>query len=55
MKNISHVVEHTPIYDIDAYQQRQNRQKIIYNILQTLTYLCAVGVTFSLLLWGGVA
>lgn len=52
MKNTSHVVEHTPIYDIDAYQQKQRRRQRQQTILNAFTYLCVFVFTFSMLFWG---
>lgn len=43
--NFAQVREHTPIYDLDAYLQRQKKQKhskLRINIFQTFTFFCAV-------------
>lgn len=43
--NHAQIIEHTPIYDLDAYLQRQKKQKLSKfrnNIFQTLTFFCAV-------------
>ncbi|MGL2983000.1 hypothetical protein ACSVHF_03700 [Acinetobacter baumannii] len=49
------VLEHTPIYDLDAYQQRQRkfkRKKLLKNLFNTAIFASAAGFTFSLLFWG---
>lgn len=47
------VREHTPIYDLPAYLQRQKKQKIVKlrnNVFQTCTFLFGVIFTFSIFL-----
>ena len=49
------VQEHTPIYDMAEYQQRQKQlkyQRIRKNIFDTCTFLCAMVFTFSILFLG---
>ena len=51
--NSTQVLEHTPIYDLDAYLQRQKKQKIVKlrnNVFQTCTFLFGVIFTFSIFL-----
>lgn len=55
MKKSIHAVEHTPIYDFAAYQQRQKqrkRAKLLKNILQTVSALSVAAFTFSMLFLG---
>ena len=54
LKN-AHLIEHTPIYDLEAYQQRQRKNKrhqILKNAAETSMYFCAAALTFSMLFWG---
>lgn len=49
------VQEHTPIYDMAVYQQRQKQikyQRIRKNIFDTCTFVCAIVFTFSILFLG---
>ncbi|EHU1482467.1 hypothetical protein A1Z73_RS10350 [Acinetobacter baumannii] len=49
------VLEHTPIYDLAAYQQRQRqfkRQKLLKNLSDTAIFVSVAGFTFSMLFWG---
>lgn len=51
----AHIIEHTPIYDLAAYQQRQRKNKrhqILKNAAETSMYFCAAALTFSMLFWG---
>ena len=51
--NSAQIIEHTPIYDLDAYLQRQKKQKIVKlrnNVFQTCTFLFGVIFTFSIFL-----
>ena len=51
----NNVKEHSPIYDLAAYQQRQRklkRKQIVKNILDTTVFFSACSVVFSLLFWG---
>ena len=51
--NSAQVLEHTPIYDLDAYLQRQKKQKsakLLANIFQSFTFLFGVVLTFSIFL-----
>ncbi|WP_171492630.1 hypothetical protein [Acinetobacter brisouii] len=55
MKKIQ-VIEHTPIYDLHAYNLRQSRlkrQKIRKNLVEALSFLCLISITFSILLMKG--
>ena len=55
MKKSIHVIEHTPIYDLEAFKQRQKKRKIhqlFKNVIDTFTFLCAVFMTFSILFIG---
>ena len=49
------VKEHSPIYDLPAYEQRQRklkRKQILKNILDTIVFFSACSIVFSLLFWG---
>ncbi len=49
------VKEHSPIYDLAAYEQRQRklkRKQILKNILDTIVFFSACSIVFSLLFWG---
>jgi len=51
--NSAQIIEHTPIYDLDAYLQRQKKQKsakLLSNIFQSFTFLFGVVLTFSIFL-----
>lgn len=53
--NSTQVLEHTPIYDLDAYLQRQKKQKLVKirkNFLEAFTFLFSVVFTFSILFLG---
>lgn len=48
-------IEHTPIYDLDAYNQRQRqfkRKKLLKNFFETAIFLSFAGFTFLTLFWG---
>ncbi|ENU88548.1 hypothetical protein F972_02112 [Acinetobacter sp. CIP 102529] len=54
LKN-AHIIEHTPIYDLVAYEQRlkkRKNQKVIKNIFESLTVICMAVLTFSILFLG---
>ena len=54
-KKNAHITEHTPIYDLAAYEQRQRKLKrtqILKNILDTTVFFSACSIVFSLLFWG---
>lgn len=53
MKIKSHVVEHTPIYDIDAYQHRQQLLRYRKNTASLLMFFIALTLPISLLFIGG--
>ena len=49
------VKEHSPIYDLAAYQQRQRqlkRKKVLKNIFDTAIFISVAGLSFSTLFWG---
>ena len=49
------VKEHSPIYDLPAYETRQRklkRKQILKNILDTTVFFSACSIVFSLLFWG---
>ncbi|WP_439036070.1 hypothetical protein [Acinetobacter sp. PC34] len=49
------VREHSPIYDLAAYEKRQRklkRKQILKNILDTTVFFSACSIVFSLLFWG---
>ena len=49
------VKEHSPIYDLPAYETRQRklkRKQILKNILDTIVFFSACSIVFSLLFWG---
>ena len=55
MKKSIHVLEHTPIYDLDAYNQRQRRQKIknaFKNTAYGIFYLSVMLFSMSFLFVG---
>lgn len=53
--NSVQVLEHTPIYDLDAYLERQKKLKFAKyreNLFQTLTFCCAVLFVSPILFMG---
>lgn len=51
----NNVKEHSPLYDLQAYEQRQRklkRKQIFKNILDTTVFFSACSIVFSLLFWG---
>ena len=49
------VKEHSPIYDLAAYQTRQRqlkRQRLIKNLVDTTVFISLASFTFSMLFWG---
>lgn len=51
----NNVKEHSPVYDLQAYEQRQRklkRKQIFKNILDTTVFFSACSIVFSLLFWG---
>lgn len=53
--NNDQVLEHTPIYDLDSYLQRQKKQKLVKlrkNCFEAFTFLFSVVFTFSILFLG---
>ena len=54
--NSAQVLEHTPIYDLDAYFKQQKKLKLARfrkNLIQTLTFCCAVLFVSPILFMGG--
>lgn len=50
-----HIIEHTPIYDLVAYEQRLKQRKkavLFQKILKVISLLCMFSVTFSILFLG---
>ena len=50
------IIEHTPIYDLNAYLERQKKLKFAKyrkNLFQTLTFGCAVLCVSPILFMGG--
>ena len=48
------VKEHSPIYDLEAYQTRQRqlkRQRLIKNLIDTTVFISLASFTFSMLFW----
>lgn len=53
--NSAQVLEHTPIYDLGAYLERQKKLKFAKyrkNLFQTLTFCCAVLFVSPILFMG---
>lgn len=51
----AHIIEHTPIYDLDAYEKRQKQRKInqfFKSLLSNSFILSTFVLTFSLLFIG---
>ena len=51
----NNVKEHSPIYDLAAYEKRQRklkRKQIFKKILDTIVFFSACSIVFSLLFWG---
>lgn len=51
----AHIIEHTPIYDLAAFEQRlkkRKNQKLLKNTVAGLAQLCMVVLTFSILFLG---
>ncbi|MDC4750519.1 hypothetical protein NQ853_18340 [Acinetobacter baumannii] len=49
------VLEHTPVKDLAAFKQRQQklkRQKLIKNIFDAAIFISITSFTFSTLFWG---
>ncbi|MEB3755099.1 hypothetical protein [Acinetobacter sp. MD2(2019)] len=56
MKKSIQVIEHTPIYDLHAYNARQSRfkrQKLLKNFIEASSFICLMGITFSTLFFVG--
>ncbi len=54
LKN-AHIIEHTPIYDLAAYEQRLKKRKLnqtLKNLFESLTFVCMALLTFSILFLG---
>ena len=55
MKKSIHAVEHTPIYDLNAYNQRKRqlqRHKFLKNTFDATVFLGMAALTFSILFLG---
>lgn len=55
MKNSIHVLEHTPIYDLAAYNERQKQRKrvqFIKYIFKSVSAFCVATLIFSILFLG---
>lgn len=55
MKKSIHVIEHTPIYDLDAFLKRQKqikRSNLFKKIYEGSAFICMVMFTFSFLFLG---
>ena len=51
----AHIIEHTPIYDLDAYEKRQKQRKInqfFKSLISNSFILSTFVLTFSLLFIG---
>lgn len=49
------IIEHTPIYDLVAYEKRLKQRKkvlLFQKILKAISLLCMLSVTFSILFLG---
>lgn len=49
------LIEHTPIYDLDAYNQRQRQIQFrifLKNLRETVVFLAVTAFIFSMLWWG---
>ncbi|EHU1299800.1 MULTISPECIES: hypothetical protein [Acinetobacter calcoaceticus/baumannii complex] len=56
MKKSIHVIEHTPILDLEAFLKRQKqikRSKLLKNLYEGSAFICMVAFTFSILFIGG--
>lgn len=52
--NNAHIREHSPIYDIQAYNIRQRslkRKQLIKNLCETTLFFITIVLTFSVLFW----
>jgi hypothetical protein len=51
----AHIIEHTPIYDLAAFEQRLKKrktQKLLKNTFAGLAQICMAVLTFSILFLG---
>lgn len=51
----SHIIEHTPIYDLVAYEKRSKQRKktlLFQKIFKAISLFCMFSVTFSILFLG---
>ena len=51
----SHVIEHTPVYDLVAFEKRQKKlkfAKLRKNIFETFSFCFCIVLTFSMLYLG---
>lgn len=55
MKKTIHVIEHTPITDLDAFKKRQKQIKLsnfLKNLYEGSAFICMVAFTFSFFFLG---
>lgn len=53
--NNTHIIEHTPVYDLVAFEKRLKQRKtsiFIKKIFSAISLLCMFSVTFSILFLG---
>ena len=53
--NNTHIIEHTPVYDLVAFEKRLKQRKtsiFIKKIFSAISMLCMFSVTFSILFLG---
>lgn len=53
--NSAKVLEHTPIYDLEAYEKRVKKRKnaqFYQKIINAISLLCMFSMTFSILFMG---
>lgn len=51
----SHIIEHTPVYDLVAFEKRQKKLKFVKlrkNIFETFSFCFCIVLTFSMLYLG---
>ena len=54
-ESYARIQEHTPIYDLNAYNQRRRqlqRKQIFKNFIDGFTFICMAVITFSMLFLG---
>ena len=53
--NSAKVLEHTPIYDLEAYEKRIKKRKtaqLYQKVINAISLLCMFSMTFSILFMG---